>query len=270
MKYGLMYFRLIGGGHTEGNKFDDTAVEYKKGDIIESTRDLQKIFGSKFERILDEDDLPEGNSHSIEEEFLLAIKEPLMPKNIEVDCKGKYRLSILICSIIGREQSLNKLLEDLEKQKTDKVEILVKIDNKKLSIGAKRNLLLKKAKGDYIVFIDDDDEASVNYITKILYALKTNPDCCGIEGLLIRPGHKFKFLHSIQYRKWYNKDDVYYRNPNHLNPVRRELALQVGFPKINHGEDQDYSSRLFPLLKTEEYIHGVLYYYVKMKGVWRK
>lgn len=55
---------------------------------------------------------------------------------------------------------------------------------------------------------------------------------------------------------------VYYRNPNHLNPVKKELAIQVPYKEINFGEDKDYSERLFPLLKTEVYISGIIYYYL--------
>ncbi len=270
MKDKVMFFELMGAGHTMGSVSDGTFAVYKKGDIIKTNIDLGKKFGDRFKRVLDKNGSLKEEDSLIEEEFILMLKEPVISKDIEVDCIGKYRLSILICSIIGREKKLSRLLEDLEKQKTDNIEILVETDNKKMSIGAKRNSLLKKAKGDYIVFIDDDDEVSVNYVVKILEALKTNPDCCGIEGFLIRPGCKYKFIHSIQYNTWFSKNDIYYRCPNHLNPVRRELALQVGFPEKDYGEDQDYSLSLFPLLKTEVYIQSILYYYIKTKGAWRR
>ncbi len=270
MKKPIYKFELIGGSHTEGTNIDGTFVEYKKGDIIITPIDLASKFGGKFRRITKKNEVTKEEDSLIEEEFILMLKEPVISKDIEVDCIGKYRLSILICSIIGREKELSRLLEDLEKQKTEQVEILVEVDNEKMSIGPKRNSLLKKAEGDYIAFIDDDDEVSVNYVVKILEALKTNPDCCGIEGFLIRPGHKYKFIHSIRYDTWFSKNDIYYRCPNHLNPVRRELALQVGFPEKDYGEDQDYSLSLFPLLKTEVYIQGVLYYYVKTKGTWKR
>ncbi len=251
-EYGIMYFELTGGGHTEGNKSDGTDVEYKKGDIIESTRDLQKIFGDKFKRIKNK-------------ELISATREIIIPRNIEVDCIGKYRLSILICSVIGRKRKLNRLLEELKQQYHKAIEILVEIDNREITTGAKRNILLEKAKGDYIAFIDDDDGISINYVVKILTALKTNPDCCSLNGLLIRPRRTFPFYHSINYLKWYNKDGVYYRSPNHLNTVKRELALQIKFPDKTMGEDVDYSTRLKSLLKIEAKIQGILYYYLKNK-----
>ena len=53
----------------------------------------------------------------------------------------------------------------------------------------------------------------------------------------------------------------YYRNPNHLNPVKIEIAKKVMFPEVNFREDYDYSMRMLPHLKTEEYITGPIYTY---------
>jgi len=180
----------------------------------------------------------------------------------DTDCKK--RLSILICSLKNRANQLNSILDNLQKQKTDDIEILVEVDEGKITTGAKRNLLLKRAKGDYIAFIDDDDKVSDDYISKILTAIETNPDCCGIEGLVTFLKRRISktFKHSIQYDSWFEKNNMYHRCPNHLNPVKRELALQIGFQDISTGEDKDYSLRLKPLLKTEERIKGILYYYI--------
>jgi hypothetical protein len=49
--------------------------------------------------------------------------------------------------------------------------------------------------------------------------------------------------------------------PNHVNAVRREYALQVRFPEINHAEDHQYSKDLQQYLKTEGKIEGVIYHY---------
>jgi hypothetical protein len=54
---------------------------------------------------------------------------------------------------------------------------------------------------------------------------------------------------------------VYYRCPNHLNPIKREIALQVMFPELSRGEDRDFSMRVKRLLKKEEYIDGIIYFY---------
>jgi hypothetical protein len=72
--------------------------------------------------------------------------------------------------------------------------------------------------------------------------------------------HNFKISNTFD--SWFELNGVYYRTINHLCPVKRELALQVKFPRgINNGEDADYSNRLRPLLKTEVYINKDMYHY---------
>lgn len=174
------------------------------------------------------------------------------------------KLSILICSLREREKSLNKLLEVIEPQRTSEVEIILDTDNGEVTTGFKRNRLLNAAFGEYISFIDDDDLVSNDYIVKILKAIETSPDCCGMEGLITfqKKNITRKFIHTIQCSEWYEKDHIYYRCPNHLSPVKRIHALATKFPDITVGEDHDYSTRLFPLLKTEVYINNPIYYYL--------
>ena len=81
------------------------------------------------------------------------------------------------------------------------------------------------------------------------------------------PQHSY---HSIEYKTWWDEPDptdpdhkkLYYRNPNHLNPARKDLAIQIGFPDISNGEDRQYSHNIQPLLKIEEYIEEPIYYYL--------
>ncbi len=174
------------------------------------------------------------------------------------------QLSILICSLAQREESLLRLLDVLEKQSTDKIEIIVETDNGEIATGTKRNNLLRKARGEYVCFVDDDDMVSEDYVSKILVALKSKPDCCSIEGEIHqgKRNRKRLFFHSMKYREWYEENHIYYRSPNHLNPVRIQLALKIGFPDENVGEDIWYSKRLLSLLKTEVVIKGIIYFYL--------
>lgn len=173
------------------------------------------------------------------------------------------KLSVLICSLESRKRFLDRLLERINPQtNNDQVEIIIDVDKGERTIGKKRNDLLHKAKGSYISFVDDDDLVAPDYVKRIIEATRTDPDCVGMEGIITFDGRNpKKFIHSLRYREWFEKKGIYYRNPNHLSPVKRELALQVMFPEINMGEDQDYSMRLLPFLKTEKYISGPIYFY---------
>ena len=176
--------------------------------------------------------------------------------------KPGLKLSILICSLENRKKSSQKLMAVLKEQATNEIEILVQIDKGQITTGEKRNQLLEAASGQYIAFIDDDDMVPDDYVSKILKAIKESPDCCGIKGQMTNRKGKFIFVHSIQFKSWFTKNNIYYRCPNHLSPVKRELAIATGFLGIRTGEDKDYSERLLPKLQTEEFILGILYYYI--------
>ena len=170
------------------------------------------------------------------------------------------KLSILIATMPSRQLKFENLLYILEEQCGD-VEI-ISDGEMGYNIGAKRNLLVKRALGEYIVFVDDDDFVSDDYIEKILAATESKPDCIGISGTIkINGGAEQQWHISKDYGSWYENSCIYYRTPNHISPVRRELALQVGFKEISFGEDYDYSKRLLPLLKTEVKVPGNIYLY---------
>lgn len=179
-------------------------------------------------------------------------------------------LSILIRSIIGREESLNALLDNLNLQIksnrfTDIVEVLVNVDNKEITSGAKANILLQQAKGEYIVFIDDDDEVPTYYVREIIRATYTKPDCIATNGTYTIDGRN-----EIQWFLSKDFDDCddwstgvlsYKRRTNHISPVKRELALLAMFPDKSNAEDKAYSEKLIKHLKTEVKIDPPMYHY---------
>ena len=155
--------------------------------------------------------------------------------------------------------------EELNKQIGKKnVEVLSITDNRQLSIGQKRNMLLIQSAGEYVSFIDDDDSISSDYVEKVLSAVSQNPDCSSLTGeVVFSDGYSRPFIHSLRYDKWVDDHEkkVYYRPPNHLNAVRRQIAFKVGFPSINSGEDRAFSMGILPFLKKESRIEGVIYRY---------
>jgi glycosyltransferase involved in cell wall biosynthesis len=134
----------------------------------------------------------------------------------------------------------------------------------KYTIGEKRNHLLEEAKGKFVVFIDDDDEVSDDYIESIIQAIDSNQeiDCIGMKGKITFDGaNEKKWIISTSCGNWYEKDNMYFRTPNHISPVRRDIALKVKFPKIMIGEDYEYSMGILPHLKREVLIDKELYHY---------
>jgi len=177
-------------------------------------------------------------------------------------------LSILICTIPERLAMYQALYSVIEKQIAlvgafSEVEVLTD-ERTNLPTGTKRNYLLSIAKGEFVVFIDDDDEIHEHYVPIILETIKNNPqvDCIGMRGWVSFDGEKPKnWSISIQHGYWHETDEEYKRTPNHISPVKRNIAIQGKFPEISYGEDLEYSKRIFPLLKTEAFIDKLMYHY---------
>ena len=200
------------------------------------------------------------------------IRKPLsVSEKLKVDLDTKL-LSILILTVPGREEKLEKLLSILNPQVTKDVEIVIEFDERVLSVGEKRNRALDRAQGRYICFVDDDDMVSPNYVKHILWIIgNTDVDCCALTGeITLNGGMPQKFIHSLKYKTWYEegegRDKIYYRNPNHLNVVKREIARRVRFIDISTGEDADYSKRLLKHLTVQGEIDPTLYYYDAVIG----
>lgn len=166
-------------------------------------------------------------------------------------------------------ESLTKSFEKLSKEEQELVEVVYLIDKGEKSIGNKRNELIQRASGDYVAFVDDDDLVSENYFQFILNAIKYNTDVIGVWGIIDFDNEKpSNFYLSLDYKTWFDVQDpshtdrrIYYRNPNHLNPVKRMYALRTQFPPISDGEDRVYSHNLMPLLKTEVKVTEPIYFY---------
>jgi len=186
------------------------------------------------------------------------------------------KLSILICSLESRKKLLDRLLLHLEIQQfllpPDSVEFLIETDNGEKTTGEKRNILLDRARGEYVFFVDDDDLLAPNALELILKAVEANPDAVGINLLMSWNGGKTeRSFHFGQFnnQEWFQVDDpmrpgylTYFRGANHLNPIKKELAQQVRFPEITQGEDKVYAYGICKLIKTMVDIDQPIYFYL--------
>jgi hypothetical protein len=185
-------------------------------------------------------------------------------------------LSILILSIEGREDKLNRLLNEIASQVKkhnlfDDIQVLVSKDKRgEHIIGYKRNLCLQHAEALWEMFVDDDDMLAPESLFHIVKNLKEkNPDCIALEGIITENGtNPKKFIHSLRYNEWFEKDNIYYRSPNHLNPIRTSISKNFKFPEINHGEDKEWSMAISKagVLKSEAKIGFPYYYYEYMSN----
>lgn len=172
----------------------------------------------------------------------------------------KKMWSILICTLDERIEAFQKLYNKLMGQIVanglqDQIEILYFKDNRERKVGYKRNELLRRSQGKYVCFIDDDDDVHPQYIKLMYDQLQKDPDCVKLVGIMTTDGkNPQKFIHSLANGdRWSWENGAYIRPPNHLNPIKRMIAIQFAFPETNYGEDQNWAVTVARsgLIKTE-------------------
>ena len=143
------------------------------------------------------------------------------------------------------------------------VEHLVLIDNKRRTVGEKRDALLRASRGRYVAFVDDDDWISPDYVRTLLGAAKLNPDV-----ITFRQGASYNGLTSeVQFKlgntnEPFNAGGVTKRNAWHICAWRRSYAMQSQFPPTNYGEDWAFASPLCAIEGLREaHIDKVIHYY---------
>jgi glycosyltransferase involved in cell wall biosynthesis len=175
------------------------------------------------------------------------------------------KLSILICTIPERKELFNTLYEKINYQIGNNSVQIIYDDAPKgtITIGAKRNKLLNQALGEYVVFIDDDDDIAFDYVDSILSAIDKAPDCIGFKIHCNMEGKSQMASASLRYKEWANNQYGfdYVRTPYHKTPIKRDIALKAMFPDKSFAEDHEYSKRVYPMLKSEIYLDKILYYY---------
>ena len=179
--------------------------------------------------------------------------------------------TIGIITVDDRKRYLDRLLARLEDQRLKlpnpgAVQVLVDGSHGPTR-GFKRRQLVERANGKYMAFIDDDDLVANSYLSRIVSIISSNPglDCIGFEGRLFHSqGGYDRFYHSIRYTHWYTDNAGHCRNPNHLNPIRRDICLAHPYADMHSGEDHNFSMQLSSsgALSKEVYIsEEPMYYY---------
>jgi glycosyltransferase involved in cell wall biosynthesis len=164
------------------------------------------------------------------------------------------KLSILICGIHERmDEDLRTRIGALSHDAS--VEVLYLADNRRMTVGRKRNILLSIAQGEWFTFVDDDDEVAPDYIERILHAIAQTVD----EGVICFPqtchhadtGEVEHCVYglSLPYSK---TGDQWTGKPAHTQCWRTEAVNMVEFPEGNLGEDVGWVAKACQKV-TKEY-----------------
>lgn len=175
-------------------------------------------------------------------------------------------LAILICTLPERFGKLNRLLSVLKPQIAnfpEQVFLQIHDAGRSMPTGKKRNELIEQTQSDYFVFIDDDDVVSTRYVQLILAAMEQDPDVITFNGWMTTNGKDRRNWTIRLGSDYMEKNSMFYRWPNHIVPMKRELVRGIKFPEIWIQEDYQWSKKIrdYGILKTEVHINHDLYHY---------
>lgn len=195
-------------------------------------------------------------------------------------------LSILICGVPRRIAMAQALIAELQRQLAEceriskdfaaippDVEVLYLLDNKKRTIGAKRQAMLEMAQGEFVSFVDDDDWITEDYIPQIVVAKlgeAFSPDVivfpvrCTINGKdegLVEMSVKYAPKDGEPLEEYRPLPAIVHRPPHEIACWRRELAIQSRFADTSQGEEFLWAAPLWPLVKSEVRIDKPIYWW---------
>jgi len=156
---------------------------------------------------------------------------------------------------------MKELLRQIEPYKQN-VELISLFDNKKRSIGKKRQEMINLAQGQYLVFIDDDDRITEDYVSQIMTKLYENPntDCvvfdsiCSVYGTTKYCKYGIEFEYCDNGLEWRGK-------PAHTMVYASHIAKKHQYSDMVYAEDLDWVKRACLDIKNQTRIDKVLYYY---------
>ena len=178
-------------------------------------------------------------------------------------------LSILTPACWNRVEQGRALHEKLIHQPGfSHIEHLVLYDNRARSIGCKRQSLLESARGDFIAFVDDDDDVSKDYVTRLIEAIIEHPeaDVITFDQAAIYNGKPFTVHFQIG-----AKDEKLVldgpdhqcitRGPWHVCAWRRTKIRHCQFLDTNYGEDAAWVAQARQHVTRAHHIDAILHNY---------
>lgn len=176
-------------------------------------------------------------------------------------------LSVLVSGVPSRLASgppapLSALLD--QAGRFDDVEVLYLVDNKRRSVGEKRNALLSIARGAYVSYVDDDDVPSGDYVSKLREATATGADVIVFPVRVTLNGQSEGVVEpSVRepVQEQYKPGSITKRRPIQIACWRRALVTDIRFPDVQWGEDHAWGDLASARVRSEHRVDSVLYHY---------
>lgn len=174
------------------------------------------------------------------------------------------KLSILIITTPSRTEMSLALYDRLLEMVGDKdAEVLLIFDNKKRSIGAKREAAKNMSQGKYFLYCDSDD--NLLSIDKIYAACEQDVDViCFKAECSNADGSTFIVTQRLGNAIEHNTENGVYldcNRPPFPNCAWASMFKKVKYPDISYGEDAVWVEKCLKTAKTEVFIDEILFKY---------
>lgn len=132
-----------------------------------------------------------------------------------------------------------------------------------LSIGKKREALVRRASGKYVCLLDDDDKISPNYLQILVRLCLEGKDVCTFRN--ISKLEDFWTIVDMSVFHTENEqathDRIVKRKPWHICPVKTKYAQRYAFLDINYGEDWAWVEQVLTHCQTEAHTDAIIHQY---------
>ena len=210
--------------------------------------------------------------HRIDVETFVQRRAMLYDLSVqELDDAATKMWSILMYAEPEKREALDALYQKLHQQIEElnlqhEIEMLTYVSSaeEKISQSRIQNNLMYQSSGKYIQFLYAGDDVDDTFIKRIYEKMQKNADCICLNGTITFDGkNPKKVIHSRQFESYFEKNGVYCRPPNPLNPIKRWIAIQFPFYEGLEFVDLDWAKRIAEsrLIRTEEWIDAPYYFF---------
>lgn len=174
-------------------------------------------------------------------------------------------LSILICSIPSRWDKAKALYDYCLELVGDKnIEILLLMDNKKRTIGEKREAIKNISNGKYFMFVDDDD--SLYSIDSVYAATEKFTDVITFKSKCLNSDNSeyivtFGLGHEVEHKT--NEKGMYVdmKRPPFPQCAWNWPFKNIRFPAKSYGEDWEWVKYAIEAATNEIHIDEIIHGY---------
>lgn len=191
---------------------------------------------------------------------------------IESVSKQTYK-NIEIILVDDGSSDKSGMICDQFAQKDKRIQVIHKTNG---GVSEARNFGIEKAKGDYITFVDSDDQIHpemINYLVTGLEKFNVDISICGYRKVPepVKEFEKLKVSNDWKVETGKSVCERMYKEDSSLVVVykkmyKKDLWEELRFPVGKIHEDEFITYRLFMNSKKISYAEDKLYYYLKREG----